>query len=73
MSCFFFDIELIPTREDLLTQHIFERRPTSDTDRSDISALGLFVVRQIARELGGEIQLLSRVPGRLNFRLALAY
>lgn len=67
-----FDIEFIPTREDLLTHHIFERRPTSDTDRSDISALGLFVVRQIARELGGEIQLLSRVPGRLNFRLALA-
>jgi signal transduction histidine kinase len=68
-----FDIEFIPTREDLLTQHIFERRPTSDTNRSDISALGLLVVRQIARELGGEIQLLSTVPGRLNFRLALAY
>ena len=26
-----------------------------------------------ARELGGEAQLLSTVPGRLNFRLALAY
>jgi signal transduction histidine kinase len=68
-----FDIDFIPTREDLLTQHIFERRPTSDTNRSDISALGLLAVRQIARELGGEIQLLSTVPGRLNFRLALAY
>jgi signal transduction histidine kinase len=68
-----FDIGFMSASAELLTQNIFDRRPSSDTDGSDTSSLGLFVVRQIARELGGEAQLLSTVPGRLNFRLALAY
>ena len=68
-----FDIGFMSASTELLTQNIFDRRPSSDTDGSDRSSLGLFVVRQIARELGGEAQLLSTVPDRLNFRLALAY
>lgn len=68
-----FDIGFMSASAELLTQNIFDRRPSSDTDRSDTSSLGMFVVRQIARELGGEAQLLSTAPGRLNFRLALAY
>jgi len=68
-----FDIGFMSASAELLTQNIFDRRPSSDTDGSDTSSLGLFVVRQIARELGGEAQLLSTVPGRLNFQLALAY
>ena len=68
-----FDIGFTPANAELLTQNIFERRPSSDTDRSNGSSLGLFVVRQIARELGGDAQLLSMASGWLNFRLALAY
>lgn len=68
-----FDIGFMSASAELLTQNIFDRRPSSDTDGSDTSSLGMFVVRQIARELGGEVQLLSTAPGRLNFRLALAY
>jgi signal transduction histidine kinase len=68
-----FDIGFTPANAELQTQNIFERRPSGDTDRSNGSALGLFVVRQIARELGGDAQLLSMAPGWLNFRLALAY
>ena len=68
-----FDIGFTPANAELLTQNIFERRPSSDTDRSNGSSLGLFVVRQIARELGGDAQLLSMASGLLNFRLALAY
>ena len=68
-----FDIGFMSASAELLTQNIFDRRPSSDTDGSDTSSLGLFVVRQIARELGGEAQLLSTDPSRLNFRLALAY
>jgi signal transduction histidine kinase len=68
-----FDIGFTPANAELQTQNIFERRPSGDTDRSNGSSLGLFVVRQIARELGGDAQLLSMAPGWLNFRLALAY
>jgi signal transduction histidine kinase len=68
-----FDIGFMSASPEILTQNIFERRPSSDTERSNISSLGLFVVRQIAREFGGEAQLLSTAPGRLNFQLALAY
>lgn len=68
-----FDIGFMSASAELLTQNIFDRRPSNDTDGSDTSSLGMFVVRQIARELGGEVQLLSTAPGRLNFRLALAY
>jgi signal transduction histidine kinase len=68
-----FDIGFMSASPEILTQNIFERRPSSDTERSNISSLGLFVVRQIAREFGGEAQLLSTAPGRLNFRLALPY
>lgn len=68
-----FDIGFMSASAELLTQNIFDRRPSSDTDGSDTSSLGMFVLRQIARELGGEAQLLSTAPSRLNFRLALAY
>jgi signal transduction histidine kinase len=46
---------------------------SNDTERSGISALGLFVVRQIMRELGGDAQLLSTAPDRMKFRLTVAY
>ena len=68
-----FNVEFMSASAELLTDSIFDRRPSSDTDSSDTSSLGLFVVRQIARELGGEAQLLSTAPGQLNFRLALSY
>jgi len=69
----FLNIDFASASAELLTHNIFDRRPSRDTDSSDTSSLGLFVVRQIARELGGEAQLLSTAPGRLTFRLALAY
>jgi len=68
-----FDIEFMSANAELLTHNIFDRRPSSDTYGSDTSSLGLFVVRQIARVLGGEAQLLRTALGRLKFRLALAY
>ena len=68
-----FDIGFMSASPEILTQNIFERRPSNDTERSNISSLGLFVVRQIAREFGGEAHLVSTAPGRLNFQLALAY
>ncbi len=66
-----FDIGFLSADAHPLDQDIFERRPSSDTEPSGISSLGLFVVRQIARELGGEVRLLDTVPGRQNFQLAL--
>ncbi|MCM0032391.1 sensor histidine kinase [Sandarakinorhabdus limnophila] len=66
-----FDIGFLPADAHPLNQGIFERRPSTDTEPSGISSLGLFVVRQIARELGGEVRLLDTVPGRQNFQLAL--
>jgi signal transduction histidine kinase len=66
-----FDIGFFPTYAQTLDLDIFERRPSSDTEPSGVSSLGLFVVRQIARELGGDVQLLATVPGRQNFQLAL--
>jgi len=66
-----FDIGFLPADTHPLNQDIFERRPSSDTEPSGISSLGLFVVRQIARELGGEVRLLDTAPGRQNFHLAL--
>ncbi|MEI6485315.1 MAG: HAMP domain-containing sensor histidine kinase [Sphingomonadales bacterium] len=67
-----FDIGFIPASGELLSQSVFERRPISDTERASTSSLGLFVVRQIMRELGGEVQLLNPAPDYLNFRLTLA-
>jgi len=66
-----FDIDFLTNNPDLVNQNIFERRLSSDTNRSGISSLGLFVVRQIARELGGSIRLLATLPGRQSFQLAL--
>jgi len=68
-----FDIGFLPADAQTLNQDIFERRPSSDTEPSGVSSLGMFVVRQIARELGGEVRLLATVPGRQNFQLALPY
>jgi signal transduction histidine kinase len=58
---------------DLFNSDIFDRHMSNDTERSGISALGLFVVRQIMRELGGDAQLLSTAPDRMKFRLTVAY
>ena len=68
-----FDIRFISDRFDVLDQDVFERRRSSDTDRSPISSLGLFVVRQVAREMAGEIRLASESSGKTNFKLSLPY
>jgi signal transduction histidine kinase len=68
-----FDIGFMSKSADLFNSDIFDRHMSNDTERSGISALGLFVVRQIMRELGGDAQLLSTAPDRMKFRLTLAY
>jgi signal transduction histidine kinase len=68
-----FDIGFMSKSADLFNSDIFDRHMSNDTERSGISALGLFVVRQIMRELGGDAQLLSTAPDRMKFRLTVAY
>lgn len=68
-----FDIGFMSKSADFFYSDIFDRHMSNDTERSGISALGLFVVRQIMRELGGDAQLLSTAPDRMKFRLTVAY
>lgn len=68
-----FEIRFISDKLDLMDQDVFARRRSSDTDRSAISTLGLFVVRQVAREMAGEIHLLNTRPGQMSFQLSLPY
>lgn len=68
-----FDVRFICNRLDLLGQDVFKRRISRDTERSELSPLGLFVVHQVARELSGEIRLLSPQSGQLSFQLSLPY
>lgn len=68
-----FDVRFISDRTSEFHQGLFERRRSNDTDRSEISPLGLFVVRQVARELGGEVRLSNTQSDQLSFQLALPY
>lgn len=68
-----FDVRFISNRLDLIGKDVFKRRSGSDTERSELSPLGLFVVHQVARELSGEIRLLSPQSGQLSFQLSLPY
>lgn len=68
-----FDIGFRSEKLAELDPSLFERRRSNDTDRSDVSPLGLFVVRQVARELAGEIRACTKPAGRLSFQLALPY
>ena len=67
------DIDFKSTRQDLVNENIFLWHSSGDTARSDVPALSMLVVRQIAGVLGGGVQLLSRIPGRLNFQLTMVY
>lgn len=68
-----FDISFMSDKLAELDHSLFERRRSNDTDKSDVSPLGLFVVRQVARELAGEIRASTKPSGQLSFQLALPY
>lgn len=68
-----FDIRIISDKLDVLTNDVFERRRSSDTERLAVSSLGLFVVRQVAREFSGEVRLSINQSGCLSFKLLLPY
>lgn len=68
-----YDVHFTSDKIDILQNDVFERRRSSDTQRSGTSSLGLFVVRQVARELAGDVRLWSPGPGQLCFKLSLPY
>lgn len=68
-----FDVHFNSDQLDLVNKDVFERRRSSDTMGSNTASLGLFVVRQVARELAGEIRLVSTQSGQLSFQLSLPY
>ena len=49
-------------------EHVFEPFFRGDNHNSDGNGLGLAICAQIARQLGGEIQLINREQGGLTFR-----
>ena len=68
-----FDVRFSSDQLDLANKDVFERRRSSDTMGSNTASLGLFVVRQVARELAGEIRLVGAQSGQLSFQLSLPY